>query len=90
MVFLSNNKNVSSLNNYFSNNNRSNSFNFSKVSQINLAKEITKLLKMLVTKENKNIMTSASEKNNNSNNLNIDDSLNHEEIKNVSHEIEAW
>jgi len=85
-----NNKNVSSLNNYFSNNNRSNSFNFSKVSQINLAKEITKLLKMLVTKENKNIMTSASEKNNNSNNLNIDDSLNHEEIKYVSHEIEAW
>lgn len=85
-------KNLNSLNNYFSNNNGGNGFNFniSKISQINLAKEITKLLKMLVKKENKNVPTTASERNNNSNNLNIDDSMNHEEIKNFNHEIEAW
>jgi len=86
-----NNKNISSINNNFSNsNNAGMNFNISKISQMNLAKEITKLLKMLVKKENKNIPTTGSEKNNNSKNLNLDDSMNHEEVKNVSHEIEAW
>lgn len=87
-----NNKNIGSINNYFSNSiNSGFNFNVSKISQVNLAKEITKLLKMLVKKDVNIIPTTVSEKNNNSNNINLDDSkLNHEEVKNTSHEIEAW
>lgn len=87
-----NNRNTNSINNYFSNSKSSSAsnFNLSKISQMNLAKEITKLLKMLVKKDNKIIPTTVSEKNSNSNNLNLEDTMNHEEIKNVNHEIEAW
>jgi len=88
-------KKFGGLNYYTSGNNSSNAFNFkiSKISQSNLAKEILKLLKKLIKKENKNsndLLTEKNEKNSNSNNLNIEDSMTHEEIKNVSHEVEAW
>ena len=63
----------------------SGNFNISKISQINLAKEITKLLKILVRKENKKEMNV-----NNSNNFNLEESCTVDEFKNVSHEIEAW
>ena len=88
--FHFNNININNTNNYFENNSYNikencNSFNASKISQINLAKEITKLLKLILKKENNQNLNSVCDVNN----LNLDDSC-VKEVKSASHEIEAW
>ena len=88
--FHFNNININNTNNYFENNSYNikencNSFNASKISQINLAKEITKLLKLILKKENNQNLNSVCDVKN----LNLDDSC-VKEVKSASHEIEAW
>lgn len=83
------------INSYHSNNNNyfnNQSSNVQKISQINLAKEIMKLLKMLINDDKKNIISNQNKNlNNNSTNFNLDSSITtHEEVKTYSHEIEAW
>jgi hypothetical protein len=75
--------------------------NIANISQANLAKEIIKLLKKLLKKENKNSNltkdniinnnTNNNTNNNNISNFNLDsENINNEEFKNYSHEVEAW